>query len=237
MKSVCLLSAALCPALPAHAVSTVQFTPAVLNTALLFNHDPSVGPVKHSLQWIRDSTGKLQTMTEVWYDRQGCFTKVNMVDKLNGNEFHLENSAGTLRSHSGQRIAGKVNQACQITELENESGRYTLAYNARGLLETMTNRETGNVAQRFEYRHGQFPVRIRDYQNHTDNVFAYPAGNPQFLDMQMVLHNPESTVWLKQSCTYQPDGNANLCAMTTALDEHYQDAPVMMFSNHRVEYY
>ncbi|MEH3882360.1 hypothetical protein POX08_18235, partial [Enterobacter roggenkampii] len=50
-----------------------QFKPAVLNAALLFDHDATTGNVKHSLQWMRDVTGKLQVMTEV---REGANKQV-----------------------------------------------------------------------------------------------------------------------------------------------------------------
>ncbi|MEM6159325.1 YnfC family lipoprotein [Erwinia sp. P6884] len=224
-------------ALPAHAASPTQFKPAVLNAALLFNHDPSVGNVKHSLQWIRNSAGELRVMTDVWYDHEGCFTRVNMVDKINGTEFHLENKDGGIISHKGQFIAGKVNQACQLTELENESGKYRLSYNSQGLLQTMTSLDTGKVIARYEYRYGQFPVRVRNYENHTDSIFSYPAGSPQFLDFQSSLKTGDNTTWLKQSCSYQTDGNGGLCSIVTADDENYREGAVMMFSNHQVTYY
>lgn len=75
-----------------------QFKPAVLNAALLFEHDATTGNVKHSIQWIRDVYGKLQAMTEVRYDQSGCFTNINMVDKANDREFHLVNKDGALTS-------------------------------------------------------------------------------------------------------------------------------------------
>lgn len=66
-----------------NAAAITQFKPAVLNAALLFEHDPTIGNVKHRVQWIRDVNGKLRVMTEVRYDRNGCFTHINMVDKEN----------------------------------------------------------------------------------------------------------------------------------------------------------
>ncbi|MFU0922009.1 YnfC family lipoprotein, partial [Kluyvera sichuanensis] len=66
-----------------NAAAITQFKPAVLNAALLFEHDPTTGNVKHSLQWIRDLNGKLRAMTDVSYDSKGCFTHINMVDKAN----------------------------------------------------------------------------------------------------------------------------------------------------------
>lgn len=224
-------------ALPAHAASPIQFKPAVLNVALLFNHDPSTGSVKHSLQWIRNSAGELQAMTDVWYDQNGCFTRINMVDKINGNEFHLENKDGEIVSRKGQSITGKVNQACQITELENESGEYRLSYNPQGLLETITGRENGKVFKRYEYRYGQFPVRVRNYKNHTDSILTYHPGNPQFLDFQSVLKDGKNTSWLKQSCSYQTDGNGGICSIVTAEDENYREGAVMLFTNHQATYY
>ncbi|WP_428946132.1 YnfC family lipoprotein [Pantoea sp. FN060301] len=237
MKTGFFFLPALFMATPVDAASPIQFKPAVLNAALLFNHDPSVGHVKHSLQWIRNSAGELQAMTDVWYDRTGCFTRVNMVNKINGTEFHLENKDGGIISHKGQYIAGKVNQACQLTELENESGKYRLSYNPQGLLETVTRQDTGKVITRYEYRYGQFPVRVRDYENHTDSILSYHAGNPQFLDFQSSLKTGENTTWLKQSCSYQTDGNARLCSIVTAEDENYREGAVMMFSNHQATYY
>ena len=58
-----------------------------------------------------------------------------MVDKANDREFHLVNKDGLLTSLKGQRITGKINERCEITELENEKGNYLLSYNIRGLLE------------------------------------------------------------------------------------------------------
>ena len=101
----------------------------------------------------------------------------------------------------------------------------------------MTNQETGDVSKRFEYRYGQFPVRIRDYQKHTDKIISYPAGNPQFLDFESSLKVRGTTVWLKQSCSYQPDGNARLCSIITAYDDAYRDGATVMFTNHQTEYY
>lgn len=237
MKLKFLFPTFFCLTINAYAASPVLFNPAVLNAALLFSHDPSSGKVKHSLQWIRNSAGELQAMTDVWYDRNGCFTRVNMVDKISGNEFHIENNNGNLTSRNGQQITGKVNQDCHLTELENDRGKFLLSYNSRGLLETMTNRETGDVSKRFEYRYGQFPVRIRDYQKHTDKIISYPAGNPQFLDFESSLKVRGTTVWLKQSCSYQPDGNARLCSIITAYDDDYRDGATVMFTNHQTEYY
>ncbi|MFY1040813.1 YnfC family lipoprotein (plasmid) [Pantoea agglomerans] len=97
MKARLLLSLLLL-AMSFNVAAFTQFKPAVLNAALLFEHDATTGNVKHSLQWIRDIYGKLQAMTEVRYDRNGCFTNINMVDKANGHEFHLVNKDGVLTS-------------------------------------------------------------------------------------------------------------------------------------------
>ena len=237
MKPWFLFAGALCLAASAQAASPLRFQPAVLNAALLFNHDASVGPVKHSLQWVRGSTGVLLTMTEIWYDRSGCFTRINMVDKVNKTEFHIVNQHGTLTSSHGQPIAGRVNAQCQLTELENNSGKYRLDYNAQGLLESLTDRLNGKVSQRFEYRYGQFPVRIRDYQNQTDSRFFYPAGSAQFADQESTLTKGTHTVWLKQSCSYQKEGNAALCSQIIADDAAYRDEASVTFSNHTTEYY
>ncbi|OON41020.1 hypothetical protein BTJ39_03360 [Izhakiella australiensis] len=237
MKFGFLPALALCLTFSSQAASPIQFKPAILNAALLFNHDPSTGPVKHSLQWIRSSAGELKLMTEVWYDRNGCFTRINMVDKINHTEFRIVNQNGILSSRKGQHIAGKVNQHCQITELDNESGKYNLSYNAQGLLETVRKRDSNEMTQRYEYRLGQFPVRIRDYQQQTDNVIAYPAGNPQFVDFKSALTAGKFTLWLKQSCSYQKEGNAGLCSLITAYDEDYRLGAQVAFSNHQTEYY
>ncbi|KAF1367525.1 YnfC family lipoprotein [Yokenella regensburgei] len=237
MKAGICFALAIVVAGPVYAMEPIHFKPAILNAALLFSHDPSVGPVKQSLQWIRNSEGELVATTDVRYDREGCFNRVNMVDKLNGVEFHLENKNGVLSSRNGQHISGKVNQACQITELHNDSGSYTLSYNSRGLLESMTNTKTGEVSQRFEYRFGQFPVRIREYDKQTDKVIAYPAGNPQFLDFESAIGTDKVNIWLKQSCAYRKDGNAGLCSLVTAYDENYREGATVMFSNHQTLYY
>lgn len=237
MKKWFLFSGALCLTASVQATSPIRFQPAVLNAAQLFNHDPSVGPVKHSLQWIRNSTGELLAMTDVWYDRSGYFTRINMLDKLNDAEFHIVNQHGVLTSNRGQPVSGKVNQRCQVTELENKSGKYRLSYNAQGLLESIIDRVSGKVSQRFEYRFGQFPVRIRDYEKQTDSRFFYPAGNPQFVDMETSLTAGKDTVWLKQSCSYQKDGNVALCSQITANDADYRDAVSVTFSNHKMENY
>lgn len=149
-------------------------------------------------------------------------------------------NAALLFSHDPS--SGKVKHSLQwirnsAGELENDRGKFLLSYNSRGLLETMTNRETGDVSKRFEYRYGQFPVRIRDYQKHTDKIISYPAGNPQFLDFESSLKVRGTTVWLKQSCSYQPDGNARLCSIITAYDDDYRDGATVMFTNHQTEYY
>ncbi|VEB96083.1 lipoprotein [Cedecea lapagei] len=154
-----------------NAAALTQFKPAVLNAALLFDHNPSTGNVKHSLQSIRDEQGKLQVMTEVKYDRSGCFTNINMVDRVNGRIFHVINKDGVLSSFKGQPITGKVNKHCEITELENEQGKYTFIYNVHGLLEKAVDRDTGKVATLYEYRNSQFPERIRDYNEPRDDRF------------------------------------------------------------------
>ncbi|USN89288.1 YnfC family lipoprotein [Serratia fonticola] len=85
-----------------NAYALTEFKPAVLNAALLFDHDASAGDIKHSLQWIRDVHGKLMARTEVSYDRSGCcFTSINMLDKANNLEFHLVNTGGVLSSFKG----------------------------------------------------------------------------------------------------------------------------------------
>ncbi len=185
MKSKVLLSLLLL-AMSFNVAAFTQFKPAVLNAALLFEHDATTGNVKHSLQWIRDVNGKLQAMTEVIYDRNGCFTNINMVDKANDREFHLVNKDGVLTSFKGQRITGKINERCEITELENEKGNYVLSYNVRGLLETIADKDTGELIERYEYHNGQFPVRIKNYKDQNDKRIIYSFGSAQFLDAEIV---------------------------------------------------
>lgn len=220
-----------------NAAAITQFKPAVLNAALLFEHDPTVGNVKHSVQWIRDVNGKLRVMTEVRYDRNGCFTHINMVDKENTRIFHLVNKEGALTSFNGQRITGKINGRCEITELENETGQYTLNYNIRGLLETIVNKSTGEVVERYEYGNSQLPVRIRNYQDNTDQRIFYPSGSAQFVDSEIVSKRGESTVRVKQSCSYTVDGNADKCSLISSANEEYRGSILFWVSNHETEYF
>lgn len=217
-----------------HAHALTVFKPAVLNAALLFDHDASTGDVKHSLQWIRDVHGKLMATTEVSYDRSGCFTGINMLDKANNREFHLVNKDGVLSSFKGQRITGAVNKRCEITELENEEGKFTLTYNVRGLLETMVDRETGAVAVRYEYGNRQFPVRVKDFRNQNDKRFFYQAGSEQFQDMVLVSKYPNMTVYVKGSCTYTTEGSADKCSLISATNKNYRDSTVWI-TNHETE--
>ncbi|RUS02591.1 YnfC family lipoprotein [Pectobacterium polaris] len=220
-----------------NAAAFTQFKPAVLNTALLFEHDATTGNVKHSLQWIRDVYGKLKVMTEVRYDRSGCFTHINMVDKANDREFHLVNKDGVLTSFKGQRITGKINERCEITELENEKGKYVLTYNMRGLLETIVDRNTGEVVERYEYHNSQFPVRIRNYKNQKDKRIFYPSGSAQFLDSEVVSKRGELTVRVKQSCAYTADGNADKRSLITSTNDDYHGSTLIWISNHETEYF
>lgn len=214
-----------------------QLKPAVLNAALLFEHDATTGNVRHSLQWIRDVNGKLQGMTEVRYDRNGCFTNINMVDKANGREFHLVNKDGMLTSFKGQHISGKINELCEITELENEKGNYMLSYNVRGLLEKIADKDTGEVVERYEYYNSQFPVRIRNYKDQNDKRIFYPSGSAQFLDLEMVSKTEESTFRMKQSCAYTADGNADKCSLIASTNHDYRGSIIIWISNHETEYF
>ncbi|HFQ7886081.1 YnfC family lipoprotein [Enterobacter roggenkampii] len=214
-----------------------QFKPAVLNAALLFDHDATTGNVKHSLQWMRDVTGKLQVMTEVRYDRSGCFTSINMVDKANDREFHLVNKDGLLTSLKGQRITGKINERCEITELENEKGNYLLSYNIRGLLEKIMDKDTGEVVERYEYHNSQFPVRIINYKDPKDEHIVYPSGSAQFLDSELVSKREDITFMVKQSCAYTADGNADKCSLIASTNDDYRDSSLVWISNHKNEYF
>lgn len=220
-----------------HAAAYTQFKPAVLNAALLFQHDATTGNVKHSLQWVRDVEGKLQVMTEVKYDPSGCFTQINMIDRATPREFHLVNKDGVLSSFKGERITGKVNKRCEITELENEKGKFLLSYNVRGLLETMTDKSTGEVVERYEYQYSQFPVRVRNYKERLDKRIFYPSGSAQFLDSEIVSKAGEVTVRVKQSCAYTPDGNADKCSLITSTDDNYRGSFFLWISNHETEYF
>ncbi|TPG56798.1 YnfC family lipoprotein [Ewingella americana] len=236
MKARVLLSL-LFLAMSSNAAAFTQFKPAVLNAALLFEHDATTGNVKHSLQWIRDVYGKLEVMTEVRYDRSGCFTHINMVDKANDREFHLVNKDGVLTSFKGQRITGKINERCEITELDNEKGKYVLSYNVRGLLETIVDRDTGDVVERYEYHNSQFPVRISNYKNQKDKRIFYPFGSAQFLDSETVSKRGELTVRVKVSCAYTADGNADKCSLITSTNDNYHGSILIWISNHETEYF
>ncbi|WP_158782335.1 YnfC family lipoprotein [Pantoea sp. BAV 3049] len=220
-----------------NASAFTQFKPAVLNAALLFEHDATTGNVKHSLQWIRDVSGKLQVMTEVRYDRSGCFTDINMIDKANNRAFHLVNKDGVLSSFKGLRITGKINERCEITELENEKGKFVLSYNVRGLLETIADRETGEVVERYEYNNSQFPVRIRNYKVQRDSRIFYPFGSAQFLDSEAVSKRGELTTHVKQSCAYTADGNADKCSLIASTNDDYRGSILIWVSNHETEYF
>lgn len=220
-----------------NAAALTQFKPAVLNAALLFDHNPSAGNVKHSLQSIRDEQGKLQVMTEVKYDRSGCFTNINMVDMVNGRVFHVVNKDGVLSSFNGQPITGKVNKRCEITELENEQGKYKLIYNVRGLLEKAVDRDTGKIATLYEYRNSQFPERIRDYNEPRDDRFFYPSGSAQFLDSEIISKSQDLTVRVKQSCTYTADGNADKCSLISSINDDYHGATQLWISSQETEYF
>ncbi|MDY0928857.1 YnfC family lipoprotein [Enterobacter sp. CFBP8995] len=236
MKSKVLLSLLLL-AMSFNVAAFTQFKPAVLNAALLFEHDATTGNVKHSLQWIRDVNGKLQAMTEVIYDRNGCFTNINMVDKANDREFHLVNKDGVLTSFKGQRITGKINERCEITELENEKGNYVLSYNVRGLLETIADKDTGELIERYEYHNGQFPVRIKNYKDQNDKRIIYSFGSAQFLDAEIVSKIGESTFRVKQSCAYTADGNADKCSLIASSNDDYRGSILIWVSNHETEYF
>lgn len=236
MKARVLLSLLLL-AMSFNAAAFTQFKPAVLNAALLFEHDATTGNVKHSLQWLRDVYGKLQAMTEVRYDRNGCFTNINMVDKANDREFHLVNKDGVLTSFKGQRITGKINERCEITELENEKGNYVLSYNVRGLLETIADKDTGEVVERYEYHNSQFPVRIRNYKDQKDKRIFYPSGSAQFLDSEIVSKRGDLTVRVKQSCAYAADGNADKCSLIASTNDDYRGSIFLWISNHETEYF
>lgn len=220
-----------------NAAALTQFKPAVLNAALLFDHNPSTGNVKHSLQSIRDEQGKLQVMTEVKYDRSGCFTNINMVDMVNGRVFHVVNKDGVLSSFNGQPITGKVNKRCEITELENEQGKYKLIYNVRGLLEKAVDRDTGKIATLYEYHNSQFPERIRDYNEPRDDRFFYPSGSAQFLDSEIISKSQDLTVRVKQSCTYTADGNADKCSLISSINDDYHGATQLWISSQETEYF
>lgn len=224
-------------AVSSNAAAYTKFKPAVLNAALLFDHDATTGDVKRSLQWIRDVSGKLMAMAEVKYDRSGCFTHVNMVDKANAREFHLENKNGVLSSFKGQRISGKVNGRCEITEFENEHGKFTLSYNVRGLLETVTNRETGEVVARYEYQGGQFPVRVRNYSDKEDMHFFYPYGSDQFSDYETVSKKGDFIFRIKESCSYTADGNVDKCSLISSVNKNYHETLSFWVSNHETEYF
>ncbi|CQJ56137.1 YnfC family lipoprotein [Yersinia rohdei] len=236
MKARVLLSL-LFLAISFNVAALTQFKPAVLNAALLFEHDATTGNVKHSIQWIRDVHGKLQAMTEVRYDQSGCFTNINMVDKANDREFHLVNKDGALTSFKGLRITGKINELCEITELENEKGKYVLSYNVRGLLETIVDKDTGEVVERYEYHNNQFPVRVRNYKDQKDTRILYPSGNAQFLDLESVSKRGELTVRVKQSCAYTADGNADKCSLIAATNDDYRGSILIWISNHETEYF
>ncbi|MDI9768133.1 YnfC family lipoprotein [Pantoea dispersa] len=236
MKNKVFLSLSLL-AMSFNAAAFTQFKPAVLNAALLFEHDATTGNVKHSLQWIRDVSGKLQAMTEVKYDRNGCFTNINMVDKANGREFHLVNKDGVLTSFKGQHITGEINERCEITRLENEKGNYVLSYNVRGLLETMKEKDTGEVIELYEYQNGQLPVRIRNYKDKKDKRIFYSSGSAQFLDSEIVSKRGESTVRVKQSCAYTADGNADKCSLIASTDDNYRGSILIWISNHETDYF
>ncbi|NMP25434.1 YnfC family lipoprotein [Rahnella sp. SAP-1] len=220
-----------------NAAAFTQFKPAVLNAALLFDHDATTGNVKHSLQWIRDVYGTLKVMTEVRYDRNGCFTDINMVDKALDREFHLVNKDGVLTSFKGQHINGKINERCEITELENEKGKYMLSYNVRGLLETIVDRDSGEVVERYEYDNRQFPVRIINYKNKEDERIFYPSGSAQFLDLEIVSKREELTSRVKESCAYTADGNADKCSLITSTNDNYHGSLPIWISNHETEYF
>ncbi|AOR64824.1 YnfC family lipoprotein [Pectobacterium wasabiae] len=224
-------------AMSSNVAAFTQFKPAVLNAALLFEHDATTGNVKHSLQWIRDVSGKLQAMTEVKFDRSGCFTNINMVDKANDREFHLVNKDGVLTSFKGQRITGKINERCEITELENEKGKFVLSYNVRGLLETIVDKDTGEVVERYEYHSNQFPVRIRNYKDQKDKRIFYPSGSAQFIDSETVSKSGELTVRVKQSCAYTADGNADKCSLIASTNDDYHGSILIWISNHEIEYF
>jgi len=220
-----------------NASALTQFKPAVLNAALLFSHDATTGNVKHSLQWIRDVYGKLQAMTDIKYDRSGCFTNINMVDKANGREFHLVNKEGLLTSFKGERITGKINERCEITELEREKGKFLLNYNVRGLLESIVEKDTGEVVERYEYGSNSFPVRIRNYKERSDDRIYYPFGSAQFLDSEIVSKSGKSTFRVKQSCAYTADGNADKCSLISSSNEDYHGSLLIWITNHETEYF
>lgn len=223
-------------AVSVNAYALTEFKPAILNAALLFDHDASTGDVKHSLQWVRDIYGNLMVATEVSYDRSGCFTSINMLDKANNREFHLVNKDGVLSSFKGQRITGKINKRCEITEFENEEGKFILTYNFRGLLETIVDKETGDVAVRYEYGNRQFPVRVKDFRNQKDTRFFYQFGSEQFQDMEFVSKNPNMTVYMKGSCGYTTEGNADKCSLISSTSKNYRNSTVWI-ANHKTEFF
>jgi hypothetical protein len=160
-----------------------------------------------------------------------------MVDKANDREFHLVNKDGVLTSFKGQRITGKINERCEITELENEKGNYVLSYNVRGLLETIADKDTGELIERYEYHNGQFPVRIKNYKDQNDKRIIYSFGSAQFLDAEIVSKIGESTFRVKQSCAYTADGNADKCSLISSSNDDYRGSILIWVSNHETEYF
>jgi len=221
-----------------NAAAITQFKPAVLNAALLFEHDATTGNVKNSTQWIRDLDGKLQAMMDVKYDSSGCFTEINMIDKVNNQAFHILNKNGVITSSNGKFIAGKVNKACEVTELQNDEGDFVLNYNVRGLLESIVEAKTGDIVSRYEYRNGQFPVRIKHFKKGLDYQFSFPYGSDQFMDLtQTVFINEKFYYMTKQSCSYTTNGNVDKCSLIMSTNNNYRNPRTFWITNHLNEYY
>ncbi|WP_071883396.1 YnfC family lipoprotein [Pluralibacter gergoviae] len=244
MKPLILFSAISCFFLSAHAAAVVQFKPAVLNASLLFNYDPVLGDVKSSLQWIRSSDGSLIAVVDITYDRNGCFTSIDISKKVSSEGIHIENKNGVISSVKKKdskektlNITGKVNSRCEITELNDDTGSYLLSYNVRGLLETVTDRRNGVLKERYEYGHGKFPIRYKNYKDNKERRYHYPQPSEQFLDWDVAFSSSKYAFWQKISCSYGDEGNAEQCIMITAYDPNYRKSPIVWYSGHRNYYY
>ena len=107
----------------------------------------------------------------------------------------------------------------------------------RGLLETIVDKETGEVVERYEYGNSQLPVRIRNYKDKSDKRIFYPTGSAQFADSEIVSKSGESTVRVKQSCSYTADGNADKCSLISSANDDYRGTILFWVSSHETEYF
>ena len=105
------------------------------------------------------------------------------------------------------------------------------------LSRNFVHKNTGEVLERYEYGNSQLPVRIRNYKDNSDQRIFYPSGSTQFVDSEIVSKIGESTVRVKQSCSYTADGNADKCSLISSANMEYRGSILFWIFNHETEYF